>query len=50
MFTEDLIEVWLDYKRTVELDQDAPAPPPPREFELYYDVRLTSYAQLSVLR
>ncbi len=37
MFTEDLIEVWLDYKRTVELDQIRLCPHP-HEFELYFDV------------
>ena len=36
VFTDDLIETWLDYKRTVELDQ-LRLRPHPHEFELYYD-------------
>ena len=37
VFTEDLIETWIDYKRTAEI---APIQlrPHPHEFELYYDV------------
>ena len=37
MFTEDLIETWIDYKRHAEI---APIRlrPHPHEFELYYDV------------
>ena len=34
---EDLIETWLDYKRTAELDE-LRLRPHPHEFELYYDV------------
>ena len=37
VFTEDLIEIWLDYKRTAELDE-LRLRPHPHEFELYYDV------------
>ena len=37
VFTQDLIETWLDYKRTAELDQ-LRLRPHPHEFELYYDV------------
>ena len=37
VFTDDLIETWLDYKRTVELDA-LRLRPHPHEFELYYDV------------
>ncbi|MBV8935846.1 MAG: type I glutamate--ammonia ligase, partial [Alphaproteobacteria bacterium] len=37
VFTEDLIETWLDYKRTMELDE-LRLRPHPHEFELYYDV------------
>ena len=33
----DLVETWLDYKRTAELDQ-LRLRPHPHEFELYYDV------------
>ena len=36
VFTDDLIETWLDYKRTVELDQ-LRLRPHPHEFELYYE-------------
>jgi glutamine synthetase len=36
VFTDDLIETWLDYKRTVELDE-LRLRPHPHEFELYYD-------------
>jgi glutamine synthetase len=37
VFTEDLIETWIDYKRSAEI---APIQlrPHPHEFELYYDV------------
>ena len=28
VFTEDLIETWIDYKRAEECDAGAPAPPP----------------------
>lgn len=37
VFTEDLIEEWIDYKRTAEIDQ-LRFRPHPHEFELYYDV------------
>jgi glutamine synthetase len=37
VFTEDLIETWIDYKRTKELDPIR-LRPTPHEFELYYDV------------
>jgi glutamine synthetase len=37
VFTDDLIETWLDYKRTAELDE-LRLRPHPHEFELYYDV------------
>ena len=36
VFTPDLIETWLDYKRTGELDE-LRLRPHPHEFELYYD-------------
>jgi len=36
VFTPDLIETWLDYKRTVELDS-LRLRPHPHEFELYFD-------------
>jgi glutamine synthetase len=36
VFTPDLIETWLDYKRTVELDA-LRLRPHPHEFELYFD-------------
>ena len=37
VFTPDLIETWIDYKRTQEI---APVQlrPHPHEFELYYDI------------
>ncbi|RNL81756.1 type I glutamate--ammonia ligase [Halostreptopolyspora alba] len=37
VFTEDLIETYIDYKRTEEIDS-LRLRPHPREFELYYDV------------
>jgi glutamine synthetase len=37
VFTRDLIENWLDYKRTREADQVA-LRPHPYEFHLYYDI------------
>ena len=37
VFTPDLIETWLDYKRANELDPIR-LRPHPHEFELYYDV------------
>jgi len=37
VFTEDVIETWLDYKRTKELDQIR-LRPHPHEFSLYYDI------------
>ena len=36
VFTPDLIETWIDYKRTRELDP-VQLRPTPHEFELYYD-------------
>ncbi|NED89113.1 type I glutamate--ammonia ligase, partial [Streptomyces sp. SID11233] len=37
VFTSDLIETWIDYKRTAEI---APIQlrPHPHEFELYFDI------------
>ena len=37
VFTPDLIETWIDYKRTAEIDA-LRFRPHPHEFELYYDV------------
>jgi glutamine synthetase len=37
VFTDDLIETWVDYKRTRELDA-VRLRPTPHEFELYFDV------------
>jgi glutamine synthetase len=37
VFTPDLIETWLDYKRSNEIDAIR-LRPHPHEFELYYDV------------
>ena len=37
VFTEDLIETWIDYKRTNEVDP-LRFRPHPHEFELYYDI------------
>jgi len=37
VFTPDLIETWIDYKRTSELDPIR-LRPHPHEFELYFDV------------
>lgn len=37
VFTPDLIETWVDYKRTHEIDPIRQRPHP-HEFELYYDV------------
>ena len=37
VFTEDLIETWIDYKRANEIDPIR-LRPHPHEFELYYDV------------
>jgi glutamine synthetase len=36
VFTEDLIETWIDYKRTRELDA-VRLRPTPHEFEMYFD-------------
>ena len=36
VFTEDLIETWIDYKRTKELDA-VRLRPTPHEFEMYFD-------------
>ena len=37
VFTEDLIETWIDYKRTKEIDA-VRLRPTPHEFEMYFDV------------
>jgi glutamine synthetase len=37
VFTPDVIETWLDYKRTRELDA-VRLRPHPWEFHLYYDI------------
>ena len=37
VFTEDLIETWIEYKRTVEVDP-VRLRPHPWEFALYYDI------------
>ena len=37
VFTDDLIETWIDYKRTHEIDPIR-LRPHPHEFELYYDI------------
>jgi glutamine synthetase len=37
VFTEDVIETWLEYKRTHELDQ-VRLRPHPHEFQLYFDI------------
>ena len=37
VFTEDLIETWIDYKRTAEIDPIR-LRPHPHEFELYFDI------------
>jgi len=37
VFTPDLIETWLDYKRSAEIDPIR-LRPHPHEFELYFDV------------
>ena len=37
VFTEDVLETWLDYKRTEEVDALAQRPHP-YEFHLYYDI------------
>ena len=37
VFTADLIETWIDYKRTNEI-QPVALRPHPHEFELYYDI------------
>ncbi len=37
VFTEDLIETWIEYKRTHEIDPIR-LRPHPHEFELYYDI------------
>jgi len=37
VFTPDLIQAWLDYKRSSELDPIR-LRPHPHEFELYFDV------------
>ena len=37
VFTEDLVETWIDFKRTQEIDPIR-LRPHPHEFELYYDI------------
>ena len=37
VFTDDLIETWVEYKRTNEVDPIR-LRPHPHEFELYYDI------------
>ena len=37
VFTPDLIETWIDYKRTNEIDPIR-LRPHPHEFEMYYDI------------
>jgi glutamine synthetase len=37
VFTDDLIETWVDYKRTNEVDP-VRLRPHPWEFQLYYDI------------
>jgi glutamine synthetase len=37
VFTDDLIEAWIGYKRSAEIDPIR-LRPHPHEFELYYDV------------
>ena len=37
VFTPDLIETWIEYKRTQEVDPIR-LRPHPHEFELYYDI------------
>jgi hypothetical protein len=37
VFTRDVIETWLDYKRTKEVDAIR-LRPHPHEFHLYYDI------------
>ncbi len=37
VFSKDLIDTWIDYKRTNEVD-DLRKRPHPREFHLYFDV------------
>ena len=37
VFTADLIETWIDYKRANEIDPIR-LRPHPHEFELYYDI------------
>jgi len=37
VFTEDLIETWIEYKRLNEIDPIR-FRPHPHEFEMYYDI------------
>ena len=37
VFTQDVIDVWIDYKRTMEVDP-LRLRPHPYEFHLYYDI------------
>jgi glutamine synthetase len=37
VFTEDVIETWIEYKQTKEVDQ-VRLRPHPMEFQLYFDI------------
>ena len=37
VFTQDVIDTWIDYKRTVEVES-LKARPHPHEFYLYFDI------------
>ena len=37
VFTEDMVQNWIDYKREAEVDAIRQRPHP-HEFELYYDI------------
>jgi glutamine synthetase len=37
VFTQDLIDTWIEYKQTAEVDY-VRLRPHPAEFELYYDL------------
>ena len=37
VFTEDVVEAWIDYKRETEVDA-VRLRPHPHEFELYFDI------------
>ena len=38
VFTQDVIETWIEYKREAEIDADARCARTPHEFELYFDM------------